>query len=390
MNTLLKVLTAHWLEDKVDYNLNMQTKELVYSNGSKILFVPLKQQPSDPEFNWLWGYEITYAFVDEAQQVSSKALSIISSRFTEKIKEYNLVGKTVMGCNPDKWHLYSRYIAPQKKEGGKEELYNDGAVFIQSLYKDNPYIDHEKYEASLANADNVTRQRLLYGNWDYDDTAGKLFEYAEIVDLFEVIPEGSDERFISVDVARLGKDNTVITVREGMECWEIIRQQWRTTDQTAKRIKELEKDYGVPRWNIVIDVDWVWWWVADQVRWCVQFNNNGRPIDTGDIHNFANLKAQCYFELKRIIEKRLAKVNADGIIREKLSQELSNIRLKNEDTDNKIQLESKEEMKKRMGRSPDIADSIMMRMYFEVAGIGNDSNMWGVYSIDVGNFLLGR
>jgi hypothetical protein len=31
----------------------MQTKELRFYNGSKLYFVPLKDIPSDPEFNWL-------------------------------------------------------------------------------------------------------------------------------------------------------------------------------------------------------------------------------------------------------------------------------------------------------------------------------------------------
>ena len=43
--TITKVLTAHWLKKDVDYVLIMQTKELTYSNGSKIFFVPLKTQP---------------------------------------------------------------------------------------------------------------------------------------------------------------------------------------------------------------------------------------------------------------------------------------------------------------------------------------------------------
>ena len=67
------------------------------------------------------------------------------------------------------------------------------------------------------------------------------------------------------------------------------------------------------------------------------------------------------------MEKRLIKIDASGDVKDRLSQELSNIKLKNEFTDQKIQLESKEEMKKRIGRSPDIADSLMMRMYYEVA-----------------------
>ena len=80
--TLIKVMNKHGMQQGREYNLNLQTKELTYYNGSKILFVPLKQQPSDPEFNWLGSYEITYGFVDEAQQVSRKAIDIILSRCT--------------------------------------------------------------------------------------------------------------------------------------------------------------------------------------------------------------------------------------------------------------------------------------------------------------------
>ena len=98
-----------------DYTLNLQTKELKFNNGSKVIFVPLKQQPSDPEFNWLGSYEITYGFVDEAQQVSRKAIDIILSRCTEKIKEYDLVGKIIMTCNPMKCHLYNDFIKPDKE-----------------------------------------------------------------------------------------------------------------------------------------------------------------------------------------------------------------------------------------------------------------------------------
>jgi len=177
--TILKVLNKHWLKQDIDYNINMQTKELTYSNGSKLFFVPLKSQPVDPEFNWLWGYEITYAFIDEAQEVEPKAIAVIKSRLTEKIKQYNIIGKIVMWCNPDKWHLYSTFIRPSR-----EECMRYWRVFIQSLYKDNPYIDHKKYEDSLENADLVTKQRLLYGNWEYDDTQWKLFRYDEILDLF--------------------------------------------------------------------------------------------------------------------------------------------------------------------------------------------------------------
>lgn len=210
-----------------EYSLNLQTKELTYYNGSKILFAPLKQQPSDTEFNWLGSYEITYGFVDEAQQVSRKAIDIILSRCTEKIKEYNLIGKIIMTCNPMKCHLYNDFIKPQKQGTLPEDR-----VFIPSLYKDNPFIDHKKYEQSLKRADKITKERLLNGNWDYDDDPTKLYEYDDICDLFTNHGEGG-QHYITCDIARLGNDHTVAIVWDG---WigRIFSYKKKRTTETAK------------------------------------------------------------------------------------------------------------------------------------------------------------
>jgi hypothetical protein len=51
---------------------------------------------------------------------------------------------------------------------------------------------------------------------------------------------------------------------------------------------------------------------------------------------------------------------------ERIQNELDNILIKDVDSENKVKLESKEDMKKRLGHSPDFADAIMMRMYWEL------------------------
>jgi hypothetical protein len=43
----------------------------------------------------------------------------------------------------------------------------------------------------------------LYGNFDYDDTPGKLFRWDEISDLFTCSIEEDNTTYISCDVARL-------------------------------------------------------------------------------------------------------------------------------------------------------------------------------------------
>ena len=60
-----------------------------------------------------------------------------------------------------------------------------------------------------------------------------------------------------------------------------------------------------------------------------------------------------------------------------LTQELLSVRLKDTDKDNKVAVHSKEEMKKILGKSPDISDAIMMRMLFEV----KNQKTTGKYSI---------
>lgn len=360
--TLIKVMNKHGMQQGREYNLNLQTKELTYYNGSKILFVPLKQQPSDPEFNWLGSYEITYGFVDEAQQVSRKAIDIILSRCTEKIKEYNLVGKVIMTCNPMKCHLYNDFIKPQK-----EGTLPEDRVFIPSLYKDNPFIDHKKYENSLKRADKITKERLLNGNRDYDDDPTKLYEYDDICDLFTNHGE-SGQHYITCDIARLGNDSTVAIVWDWW-IWRVFTRKKNRTTETVNFLHWLQRQYQVKNSDTICDEDWVGGGVVDQME-CKGFVNNSSPIlspEEKQIRNYKNLKDQCYFELQQIIESwKMQLIVMDSDDKDLIIEELDVIKQKNPDKWGKLQILSKDEIKSLIGRSPDRSDAIAMRMRFEL------------------------
>ena len=362
LNTILKVLNSKWMKESREYKLNMQTKELQFYNGSKLYFVPLKDNPSDPEFNWLWWYEITFWYVDEAQEVNRKAINIILSRCTEKVKEYNLKGKVIMTCNPMKCHLYNDFIKAQQ-----EWTITNDRIFIPALYKDNPFIDHEKYEESLKRADKITKERLLNWNWDYDDDPTKLYEYDDIKDLFTNRWE-EWEKYITADIARLGNDKTVIIVRNWWIGRVFVYSKNRTTEITSF-IRWLQNQYWVKNSKTICDEDWVWWWVVDQL-WCKWFINNSSPIlrdENKEIRNYKNLKDQCYFELVPFIasDKMRLIVNNDND-KDCIIEELDVIKQKNPDKWWKLQILTKEEIKRLICRSPDFADAIAMRMWFEL------------------------
>lgn len=378
LNSYFKLLQVYEIPKWDRWVLNWQDNVIKFTNWSEILLLDLAYKPSDPLYTRFWSLELTGGFIDESNEIDYQCIEILKTRLgRQKNNEYNILPKLLETFNPDKWHVYNRYYKPRK-----DWTLPDYRQFIPALATDNPHIT-EQYLQQLERSDEITKQRLLYGNFEYDDSSWSLFKYDEIADSFVVNIEQSNTKYLSVDVARLWQDKTVMSLREWLHCKQIIVREWYTTDQVAQLIKDYEKDYWIPRRNIVVDSDWVWWWVADQVRWCTQFVNNGRATEW----NFSNIKTQCYYKLRELMEKRLVRIDTSWEIKDRLSQELSNIKLKNELTDQKVQLESKEEMKKRIGRSPDIADSIMMRMYFEVSWYWGENIEWGIYTVDLSSFM---
>ena len=106
----------------------------------------------------------------------------------------------------------------------------------------------------------------------------------------------------------------------------------------------------------------------DRLR-CTSFVNNSRPLHE---QNFTNLKSQCYTKLSDLIKEGKISINVmDPGIVDELTQQLLAIKLKDVDKDGKVGVIGKDEMKRILGVSPDIADSIMLRMYYEVKNLKN-------------------
>ena len=229
------------------------------------------------------------------------------------------------------------------------------------------FIDHIKYEASLKRADKITKERLLKGNREYDDDPTKLYEYDSITDLFTNNWE-SWEKYITSDIARLGSDKTVTIVRDGF-IGKVFSFRKNKTTETSNIIRWLQKQYNIRNSHTICDEDWVWGWVVDQLG-CKWFINNSSPIlseEEKEIRNYKNLKDQCYFELEPIISSgKMKLIVINDWDKENIIEELDVIKQKNPDKWGKLQIITKEEIKELIWRSPDFADTIAMRMWFEL------------------------
>ena len=213
----------------------------------------------------------------------------------------------------------------------------------------------------------------MFGNWEYDDDPSILIEYDAIIDMFTNTTEDSEERFMSVDVARYGQDKTVFMFWKGWEVYKIKVFTKQGVDVTSNKLKEFAKDEQIPFSHIIVDEDGVGGGVVDTVKGVKGFINNSRQIvsreqELNNINiNYQNLKAQCYYLLAdKINTHKIAVRTDDESIKELLTEELEYVKSKDVDNDGKLKIIGKDEVKEAIGRSPDYSDALMMRIYFEL------------------------
>lgn len=342
------------------YKYNQQKNIISFPNGSQIFLKDLFNYPSDPNFDELGSLEITGAFIDECNQIVRKAWDIVRSRIRYKLDDYGLIPKIMGSCNPSKNWVYTDFFLPN--ETGELP---ENKKFVQSLVTDNPFIS-KHYIENLKTLDPISRTRLLDGNWRYDNDPAKLIEYDKIINAFSNDYVQTGERFLSADIARFGSDKAVIMVWSGFRVEKILSYGKSSVTQLTETLKTLMREYAVPVSNVIADEDGVGGGVVD-ILGCKGFVNGGKPIDEGgEKPQYKNLKSQCYFHLARKINNGEIFIYASVDDRDQLIPELEQVKRYKIDSDDKLSVLPKDKVKELLGRSPDYADALMMRMYFEL------------------------
>jgi phage terminase large subunit len=355
LNSFFDICNLWRLKATEHYTYNAQSNIIKFYNGSEILLKDLFSYPSDANFDSLGSLELTFACIDEANQVSEKAKNILSSRLRYKLDEYKLIPKLYMSCNPSKGWVYNIY------KDSRDGVLSPHKKFIQALVSDNKHISIH-YTEQLSKLDEISKERLLKGNWEYDDSTDSLIDYDAIVNLFSnVVPTG--DKYITADIARYGKDKTVIYYWNGLQVNNIYILDMSSMVDVADKIREIQIREGVHLSNILVDEDGVGGGAKDILR-CKGFINNAKAI-RGE--NYQNLKTQCSYKLAELINKGQIGISTNNIkVKEHIIQELEQIRRVNIDKDSKLAILSKDKIKDLIGRSPDYSDALMMRCYYEL------------------------
>jgi hypothetical protein len=158
------------------------------------------------------------------------------------------------------------------------------------------------------------------------------------------------------DVARLGKDKSVVYMNRGGKIRKVLELHKTTTMETAGKFKKIieSRAISVPMW---IDTNGLGAGVYDRMKEqelpVHPFNGSEKSSDP---NKYKNKRAEAYWTMKELMEDGLIDLDE---LDDDLQAQLGVIKWKNDST-GRIQIESKEDIIKRLKVSPDYADAAVM------------------------------
>ena len=169
------------------------------------------------------------------------------------------------------------------------------------------------------------------------------------------LPEDDNPIVVSCDVARYGADETVIVIRKGGHARIHSAYHGKSLMETAGRIMEAARvasEWGTPR--IVVDDAGLGGGVTDRLReqgMTVEAFNSGSTAHDKEL--YPNRRSEAWFHFAEMID------DIDLDPDDQLAADLVAAKY-NVDSSGRRAVEAKDHTKKRLGRSPDRADAILM------------------------------
>jgi hypothetical protein len=331
------------------YSFNESKMEIECPNRAKIQF------KSADDVDNLFGDDVYGAVFDEAPRAKVEAWYALRTTLTATKAPCKLIGN---------YGGVSNWVHQLKNKALTDKEYAYFRITCWDAVKEGILDESEVWQAKQDLPEKIFK--ALYEAESTEDD-GQLIKNISIEKIFSNTDVKGGRKFITADIARMGKDKTVIMVWDNFKVIEIAEILKSGIDEVVEKIKNLAKKYTVSFSNIICDEDGVGGGVVDFLH-CKGFINNSKPkVMNGQIENFANLKTQCYYRFAERANRNEYFIHLkDDKVQTMISEELEQIRLSKEIDAKRITLKSKDEIKKEIGRSPDYSDALMMREWFEL------------------------
>ena len=327
------------------YEIRVQDKEIIIRGAVKYSFGGLDTTEAVSKFS---SAEFAVIFVDQAEETDRDNIAVLRSRFRLQINGEPLPYKELFTANPANCWLKDEFVL----------ITDPKKVYIPALPKENPYLP-ESYKASLQEAFKHRPELLLAyleGSWDSLEGADIVIKDIWIRQADEVFLNytGRSKQVFGVDVARFGDDRTVIYYLEGTDIKDEMIFGQKDTMYTAGKIHIWAQEKNPDL--IGIDVVGLGAGVADRLR---EMGNEVLEVNSAEKadeeEKYRNIRAEMWWTAgRKFAEKDIELHWKDEELKRELSSTSYFIR------NGKIQMEGKDDIKKRLGKSPDKADAYLI------------------------------
>lgn len=422
---------------------------VTFKSGARIDVTHVADQSRDKILQRFKGRQYDFIYFDEGTGFEWSCFTAIYSRNRGTAK---WTGRVRMTTNPDKNHWLRRfldwYIGPdgfirEDREGvvryffingetvndviwgdSKESVYQQCKIQIDRvLAKVNGKTGNATYEdliksftfylgrmsenkASIGNNSGYvgsvaltggrSAQQLLEGNWNVspDTDLDAPIQPHVAATVFDNDPCINNDKWITVDLADVGDDNTIILIWNGFHVIDYLILTKSTPRMNAEKILYRAELHGVADSHIIYDATRAVY-INDYIPEAVPYISGKSP--RGRYSRIASrLKDECYLRLVEMIKRgriSFADKIADAVyihdnmsipitIQTEFIEECSVVRF-DEGVSGKKQLLSKKQMNKHLGknRSMDLLDACSMRMLPVLDAEYGEELMYGVQEV---------
>ena len=271
-------------------------------------------------------------------------------------------------AKPGEMRWFKRRDDGKEIETTREDPDAMSRTFIPARLSDNPYLGDD-YRKTLNLLPEPLRSQLLHGDWNAGrvDNPNQLFPTAWVQAAMQRwSPDGQTGTLtcVGVDVARGGDDQTVIAERYGDRFAPLQKYPGRRT-VTGQDVVTLFASALLKGGSANIDVIGVGASVYDLAKGQgfdihgVNWAERSTATDKSGKLKFTNQRAEHFWRLREALDpdngRRLALPDDPELL-----ADLCALRWKMQP--NGIRIESKDEIRKRLGRSPDCADAVALAL----------------------------
>ena len=330
------------LLDRPGWSHRISDQCLTHSNGSRLDYGGLATNDDREKIK---SMNLTFTFVDEASEVDQVSARLLEARCSRQANFAELAF-ALYATNPEPCWLEADFIDDPKA----------GRLFVPALPTDNPYLSEgyvEHLRETYADLPDLL-DAYLNGSWGAIGSNDKVFPAELVSRAMQRDVEATGAIEWGVDVARMGDDKTVVYERRGVVPRMLAEWGKQDTHTTSEKIAALYRAAESKPSLVKVDDIGVGGGVTDNLKAAglpVRGVNVGESAWEKD--KFANQRAELAWHLRVVLEDGGA-LPADERLRSELTAFRYFVR------SGRLVIESKDELKKRLGRSPDLADALIL------------------------------